>query len=431
MIGVLSKPADQISAEDLEELIASKVPEGEQIEFKESLSAEGGSPDPWMVGQDRIGKPAKKKLLAEVVAFANAFGGTLLLGVKESKKKPPVAASISPVPRCEELVDRLKLVFGHCVEPQLPRVEIFAIPIENDKGVVVIRTDRSRLAPHRVKPTLECTVRRSDRCEKMTMREIQDMTLNVSRGLERLEKRLAERSVRFEQEFKCLKDPSNAMGIRVTAVPVVDIIQIQRIFSGNSLVQRFLEPWHDIVRCNDKQISKLSRPDDPWVPILRGARSATHAEDINYKNRCIYRELHCDGVVEFGCVDCDSMNLPADGTSYLPFCVDWFVDIFANSIVQADRIRRESGFSSVEYVVDLEFIIKGRKAVGVSNPRTLYLKQDLILMLPDTVKFPRYLLNEFEGFPAIISRLERDVWNFLGRDFGESHFRIEGWSNQA
>ena len=42
MIGVLSKPAHQIGISAIEELIASNVPEGEQVEFKESLSTEKG-----------------------------------------------------------------------------------------------------------------------------------------------------------------------------------------------------------------------------------------------------------------------------------------------------------------------------------------------------------------------------------------------------
>ena len=44
------------------------------------------------------------------------------------------------------------------------------------------------------------------------MREIQDMTLNVSRGLERLERQLSERSDRFRQEFKRLRTPEKCMG---------------------------------------------------------------------------------------------------------------------------------------------------------------------------------------------------------------------------
>ena len=147
MIEVLSKPADQIGIRDIESLITSKVPEGEQIEFKESLPAKKQMPDPWITGKDQIGDPAKDKILTEVVAFANAHGGALVLGIKESDTKPPVAAEISPIPRCADLAERLKLVFRDCVEPQLPRLEVFAVPTEGQSGVIIMRVGRSRLAP--------------------------------------------------------------------------------------------------------------------------------------------------------------------------------------------------------------------------------------------------------------------------------------------
>lgn len=430
MIGVLSKPADQISDEDIRELIASKVPEGEQIEFKRTLPEERRSTDDWMSGGDQIGKRAKTKLLEEVVAFANAFGGTLLLGIEESKEKPPVADSISPIPRCQELAERLKLVFRDCVEPQLPRVEIFAIITEDDEGVVIIRTDRSRLAPHRVKTTLECTVRRSDRCEKMTMREIQDMTLNVSRGLERLEKRLAERSVRFVREFNRLEDSENAFGIRMTAMPVVDVIRIPRIFSRHSIIQGFHEPWHNVVRGNGKSISSLDHMDRPWTPILRGARSETYDNKTEISG--LYRELHCDGLVELGYVSCSLQSERNYGEHSL-FFVDWFVYFLANLITQSHRIRCQTGFSSVEYLVEIEITIKGREALEYSNMYTPYFlhREELLLLGPGTIKLPHYSVKNSEEFPSLLSLLARDIWNLLGKDYGERSFRIEGWPNQA
>ena len=147
MIEVLSKPADQISISDIETLITSKVPEGEQIEFKENLPAKGQTSDSWVNGEDQIGGRAKDTILKEVVAFANAHGGALLLGIKESNTKPPIAAKISPIPRCQDLAERLKLVFRDCVEPQLPRLEVLAVPTEGESGVIIIRVGRSRLAP--------------------------------------------------------------------------------------------------------------------------------------------------------------------------------------------------------------------------------------------------------------------------------------------
>ncbi len=103
MIEVLSKPADQISISDIKSLIDSQVPEGEQIEFKENLPAKKGNTDPWIEGKNQIGDRAKNEILEEVVAFANAYGGVCLLGIKESSTKPPVAAEISPIPIIENL----------------------------------------------------------------------------------------------------------------------------------------------------------------------------------------------------------------------------------------------------------------------------------------------------------------------------------------
>ena len=129
MVELLSISAEQIDISHIESFVDSRVPEGEQIELKESLSAKGdGTPDPWMSGGDRIGDRAKNEILEEVVAFANAHGGALFLGIRESEEKPAVANEISSVPRCEELAERLKLVFRDCVEPQIPRIEIFAVP---------------------------------------------------------------------------------------------------------------------------------------------------------------------------------------------------------------------------------------------------------------------------------------------------------------
>ena len=229
---------DQIGPDAIQELIDSEVPEGQQIELKESLRTKSdGTPDRWLTHGDGIGDRARDQILEEAVAFANAYGGALVLGIAESETSPSVAASISPIPRCAGLAERLKLVFRDCVDPEIPRIDIYAVPIQGDDGVVIIRTGRSRMAPHRVKPTRKCPIRRADRCEEMTMREIQDLTLNLSRGLERLERRLTQRSERFAEEFKRLESPDKLYGIRATAAPVGEEIQFDRVYGVTDLYQ--------------------------------------------------------------------------------------------------------------------------------------------------------------------------------------------------
>ena len=166
MIEILSKPVDRIGRGDIESLIALKVSESAQIEFKAGLSTKAHSADPWISGDGKIGNRARDALLEEVTAFANAFGGALILGLRESDAKPPVADEIAPVKRCVDLSERLKLMFRDCVDPPLPMIEIVGVPFRDDCGVIVIRVGRSRLAPHRVKTTLTCPIRRQDRCGK-------------------------------------------------------------------------------------------------------------------------------------------------------------------------------------------------------------------------------------------------------------------------
>ena len=85
MLEVLSKPLDEIGIADVQSLIDSEVPESEQIEFKEKLPGEGGTPDPWE-HDDKIGEHAKNTILKEVVAFANAYGGALFIGTLYTTK---------------------------------------------------------------------------------------------------------------------------------------------------------------------------------------------------------------------------------------------------------------------------------------------------------------------------------------------------------
>ena len=426
MIEVLSKPVDQIGIPDIESLIDSNVPEGEQIEFKERLSTEKGTADPWMDGKDKIGKQAKNALLKEAVGFANAYGGAVLLGIRESKAKPPVDAKIEPIPRCADLAERLKLVFRDCVEPQLPGIDIFAVPTEGESGVVIIRVGRSRLAPHRVTGTLVCPIRRSDRCEEMSMREIQDMTLNVTRGLERLEKRLSERADRFRQEFERLETPGDAWGIRLTAAPVGDEIRIDRVFRHPGLAEEFNEPWHKVLYrqgSNRRQLKGLETVGvfpHLWKPRLRATRAEPNFDLSNNLLQNSYRELHCDGLIELGYVSVLSSSFPLPPG--LP------VDMFANLAVWADHVRRQVLAPTAEYALEVEIIAIGGTVQVFDHPNYAF---DARSFQPGLTLFPKYPLGNSDGIiPDLLIRFYRDFWNSLGVDIGveEDTFSIQDWS---
>ena len=416
MIAVLSKPMDQISVADLRALIDSQVPEGDQIEFKETLPTRTGSRDRWITQGGRIGDKARDSILEEAVAFANAYGGALLLGIRQSDSRPPVAAELSPIPRCADLAERLKLMFRDCVEPQIPVTEIFAIPTHGDCGVVVVRTGRSRMAPHRVKPTRKCPIRRSDRCEEMTMREIQDLTLNLSRGLERLERQLESRSQRFEKEFDRLTTPDDAWGIRATAAPVGGDIRFDRVYS----VADLCIPWRRVfLRHEDQQQElKFPTPSNSWYPLLRAARGdysrGPETVDLN-----IYREIRCDGLIEIGLVYCE--RLPSGMQTVVKLFPSWPVAVFANLIVWANAVRDQASSPSSEFAIDIDMIIRS-DCVSVMGYGPGAWQQGT---LNRSTKYPQYSLGELSEMPDLISQFERDFWNSIGLDSELGRFVVE------
>ena len=427
MIEVISKSADQISIGDIESLIDSQVPESEQIEFKESLPAKKGH-DPWLEGKNQIGDRAKNEILEEVVAFANAYGGVCLLGIKESSTKPPVAAEISPIPRCAELAESLKLVFRDCVDPQLPQIEIIPIKTNGESGVIICRAGQSRLAPHRVTRTLVCPIRQSDRCEKMTMRQIQDLTLNISRGLERLEKRLSERSERFQREFECMHEPEKSFGIRATAIPVGDEIRFDRIFRHGRIIDDLCELWLQAVYKEDGTPIYKTHDIEPihWRPILRGARAERYYEET-YPHKVseqIYREIHCDGLIELGHLSGTYTHQKKQVLSLSPA---YPLVLFANLIAQAHRVRNQAGVPVAEYAVEVEINVRGVSAIV---PWYNYLIPPEKLA-PGLITFPRYSLGDSDEGNDLLNLFYRDFLNSLGQDIGpeENPLAIPNWSS--
>lgn len=414
VISILSKPADQIDVADIRELIDSQVPEGDQIEFKEALSTRDGSPDRWVMGAGKIGERARNEILEETVAFANAYGGTLVLGIADSRTRPPVAAGICPIPRCLELAERFKQIFGQCVEPLIPSLEIFAVPTDgNDEdGVVVIRLGKSRMAPHRAEPTRHCTIRRADRCEKMTMREIQDLTLNTSRGLERLERRLADRAEIFRKGFERLRSPENSHGIRVTAIPVGDEINFNRVYGQTELYRPTFEI--DLLgRVNVFQAEDHSL----WRPMLRAARAdaSVYGKQSSYS----YEEISCDGLVEKGSYV---------GSSVL--ALGKAVADFASVIIWVDNVKKKSSNPMSEYAIDVEIDVRDQDLIVTAGSshrtfRDMFVHDELGRIGEGLKRFPMYPINNSSSIAELLVLFEQDLWDSIGKSVRKASFRLE------
>lgn len=91
---MFDKRLADLTRDDIQGLIDRKVAEGQDVEFKSQVSG-------WQIG-GQIPDKSRNSLLKEIVAFANASGGTLVIGIRESSDNPKHADSIAPLERCAE-----------------------------------------------------------------------------------------------------------------------------------------------------------------------------------------------------------------------------------------------------------------------------------------------------------------------------------------
>ena len=427
VVAIRTKPIEEITLEDVRSPVETRVPEGEQIEFKRGLPVSNGKQDTWVASRT-IGDRAKRENLEEVVAFANAHGGALVLGIEESKGKPAVAEQVQPIVDCDELAERLKLVFRDGVEPQLPGLEVKAVRTADKEGVVVLRARRSRLAPHRVRHTRRCTVRRGDRCEELTMREIQDRTLNVSRGMQRLEEKFAAEREEFERQCEILGAAGSAFGLRITAIPVGQDLRVNSVVRNGTIDDRFAPPAVRVFRVtsdsepNGRQIfgveTAYGMTRGNWVPRLRAvcAEKFDHSQTGGIERRARLK-VHCDGVMEAAFLSRIEIQGPGDLTTPMPLVDTVPIVEFAQVCMWADQIRRVAGAPGSEYAIEAEIsVTSGSVLVGASNDASSMRRLRSASIQAPGILFPRFSLGPAEEMGVQCEILERDFWNAIGKD---------------
>jgi hypothetical protein len=285
------KPAGQVSAADIQQLIDDKVPEGRYLEYKRDIPVSdeeqrraraAGRGDPqdrsWLQNRPLMDF-GRDKLMEELVAFANADGGVLILGIAEAGSAPATADALNPLPAISNLERRLRDVIVNCIEPRLPFASVRAVPTtRSGEGVVILETEPSRLGPHRVRKTREATIRREDRYDQMTMAEIHDMVIHNARRFDEVRATLEERAELVQKTFfqtlldhtpssnVIVSDPEGrvsrwfsdadlaALGLRVTLVPH-DSLGLPRLERLAGLV-----PPHQSLQ------QEGGRPDSTMVP---------------------------------------------------------------------------------------------------------------------------------------------------------------------
>jgi len=134
---IIEKSLEEISFDDIQQLIDDDVQEGKEIEYKEFL--------------DLDKQKHKETLLGEVTSFANAHGGDLIIGVPDDQGTPQHIGGI-PVQNLDSTLERWSNTIRRGADPKLqPSLfDIKEFHVENDRYVFIIRITNSWNPLHRV-----------------------------------------------------------------------------------------------------------------------------------------------------------------------------------------------------------------------------------------------------------------------------------------
>jgi predicted HTH transcriptional regulator len=102
--------------------------------------------------QSGIGRVARDDIAKEIVAFANAYGGVIIIGIDETDDHPKRAAQLaSPqIPRVADCAEQLGRALRSIIDPPIPMLDIRGVPSSRSsgEGAILVRVSSSPSAPH-------------------------------------------------------------------------------------------------------------------------------------------------------------------------------------------------------------------------------------------------------------------------------------------
>jgi Putative DNA-binding domain len=421
---MVGKPLREIDQNDLLLLVKKSWREDEQFELKQDLPSKSGL-DSWHTAR-RISPYARDKILAEVVAFANSYGGDVVIGMAESGDKPAAAERLSPIPNCVELAERLNDQARSYIEPPIPSLRTHPVVTAQDgSGVVIVRVTRSRLAPHRLsqdKGVRECYHRVGTRTERMTMRQIQELTFSVARGTDSVVARLQglQQDCRQWADADSTRADVRRLILRVAAVPTSAEVYINPVH-GIEAIRPTARSYHVKFPNGSEEVILVPRTPFNWRPIVRGTEATKEDPRAQMSSRSSRSrmQLFCDGAITYTWVYDEAKSAPSAEHTLFP---GWLFGLVANAMETAHRIRTVSSASSIDYAMDVEVETSDELTVAqIGSLASTTVPKGSIGLLP------RYSVGPRENWQEVFNLIVSDFLDAIGDPGARFKVHVAEW----
>ena len=430
---LLNASLQSLNNEDIERIAYGGVREDGVTEFKRGLD-EGAEPGqiPWAEG-GRLSRPAKADLLKELIAFANAYGGTLYIGVSESSDEQRRADGLSLVPRIFELETALCDAMRDTIEPRLPSFDSRAFEFDRGAGILAIRVPSSPIAPHWNASERRCYLRIVTSSQMIGMREIHSIVLDRGRTSEGVDQQFADRQIEFRKNIRALSvkytassgrgvdprittDPTycfplDGMALRCSCVPlmpisIIDITSKQELRIG-------VQPARVVNKIEIPGIPKAQGISNyhniearEFRPALRGWSMSFEARSQNLRDMMTVRG---DGLLERTFIDL----VPLEARS-AKIGVN-FVSIVAfvlSMITSVEVFRTRTATNEVPYELELELITYPDRFL--MSPTHQY-RSENYEFVERRILFPRLLLGNRGSLRLVSDAVQTDISNATGQ----------------
>lgn len=264
-----------------------KLDEVKLISFLQKKYRENRFLDYKLKYEKRTDEETKEEFLADVTAFANYYGGNIIIGVSELEEE---GASSQPgelegISDGKIWAERFRNLCETSIDPLISGLIIKEIPLKNGKWAIVVYIPPSLRKPHMVNfnRKREFYIKRDDRKGKMTSDEVKRTVLEVINLQNDMNSYI--KMVETEITEDIIGDD---FGLILHAVPF--LLEEDQIDTSSDNIKTILQS--SSLEINGLDISLIGAP----MPTLHGIMGSDRR-----KEKCFYTYIHRTGYVGLTC----------------------------------------------------------------------------------------------------------------------------------